>query len=412
MKTTNALFVLALSLSLLALPSPTQAQEPEFIVLEVTTTLDKGTVGLAHAGDGSGRLFVIVQSGLLEIWDGSQVLATPFLDISGITTSGGEQGLLGLAFHPDYGTNGFFYVYYSDLAGDSVVARYTVSGDPNIANSASAMRVLGFAQPAGNHNGGDLHFGPDGYLYISSGDGGAGACNSQDTSNLLGKILRIDVDGDDFPSTDSNYAIPADNPLVGVAGAAEEIWTLGVRNPWRFSFDRLNGDMFIGDVGEGTWEEFNRVPAGTAGVNLGWPWFEGPSIGTSCAEPSGGPFGSCDAGPFTCPITSLDHDGDGACSAIGGYRYRGAAYPGLEGLYFYTDWCGGIVKAAREQGPLWQSYDVSTQGFGVTSFGEDEDGELYFVNGPTLYQITGEGFGLFSDGFETGNTQEWTATAP
>ncbi|MCG8454703.1 MAG: PQQ-dependent sugar dehydrogenase, partial [Holophagales bacterium] len=284
----------------------------------------------------------------------------------------------------------------------------SVSGNPNVADSGSATTVLTFNQPAGNHNGGDLHFGPDGYLYIASGDGGFDWCNSQDDSTLLGKILRIDADGDDFPGDpDANYAIPAGNPLVGVPGAAEEIWIMGLRNPWRFSFDRANGEMFIGDVGEGAWEEFNRIPAGVGGMNMGWPWFEGEDLFSSCAAPSGGPFASCDDAPFTCPFTALGRTSDGACSAIGGYRYRGTEFPGLEGLYFYTDWCGGIVKAAREEGASWGVYDVSTQGFGVTGFGESEEGELFFVNSFDLFQIGGEGFGIFADGFESGNTSAW-----
>lgn len=401
-------------LLILALPCPpVQAQMPDFTVLEITDTLDKGTIGLANAGDGSGRLFVVVQTGEIQIWNGTQVLATPFLDIDALTNGGGEQGLLGLAFHPNYTSNGFFYVYYTDLAGDTVVARYSVSADPNVADGGSALRILGFNQTAGNHNGGDMHFGPDGYLYIASGDGGGNWCDSQDDGNLRGKMLRIDVDGDDFPGDpDANYAIPPDNPLVGVSGASEEIWAMGLRNPWRFSIDRANGDVLIGDVGEGAWEEFSRLPAGVGGLNLGWPWFEGEATFTNCAEPSGGPFAACDDAPFSCPFALLGRVADGACSAIGGYRYRGVDYPGLTGLYFYTDWCGGIVKAAREEGATWNSYDVSDQGFGVTGFGEDDNGEVYFVNGPTLYQITGEGFGLFTDGFESGDVSMWSSTTP
>ena len=394
---------------LLLASSATHAQTPDFTVIEVTNSLDESTIGLASAGDGSGRLFAVVQSGLIQIWNGTSVLAQPFLDVSSLTNDGGERGLLGLAFHPNYSVNGYFFVYYTDLSGDSVIARYTVSGDPNVADSGSALRILGFPQTAGNHNGGDIHFGPDGYLYIASGDGGGNWCDAQDDGNLLGKLLRIDVDNDDFPAdADANYAIPAGNPLVGVSGAREEIWTMGLRNPWRFSFDRLTGDVLIGDVGEGAWEEFDLLPAGVGGLNMGWPWFEGEDTFTSCAEPSGGPFTDCSDAPFSCPFTALSHSTDSACSAIGGYRYRGPEYPGLAGLYFYTDWCGGIVKAAREELSGWVSYDVSTQGFGVTGFGEDDNGELYFVNSGTLYQITGEGFGIFSDGFESGDVTAWS----
>lgn len=386
------------------------AQPPAVTTVLVTAGLDEATIGLTHAGDGSGRLFAVAQTGVIRIFDGTDVLPTPFLDIGDRILSGSERGLLGLAFHPDFATNGFFYVYYSETpSGDSVIARFSVSADPDVALPGSETTVLRFAQTAGNHNAGDLHFGPDGFLYIASGDGGGDWCDAQDGGNLLGAILRIDVDGDDFPmDADANYAIPADNPFVGVAGTADEIWALGLRNPWRFSFDRKNGDLFIGDVGEGAREEWNRLPAGIGGVNLGWPWFEGDAAFTTCAAPAGAPFASCSSAPFTCPILVLDQATSGACSAIGGYRYRGDGFPGLEGIYFYTDWCEGVLHAAVEEGSSWTTYDVATPGFGVTGFGEDETGELYFVNGPTLFQITGDGFTVFTDGFESGGITRWT----
>ena len=386
------------------------AQPPDVTAVVVTAAFDNATIGLAHAGDGSGRLFSIAKNGLVEIWDGDNVLAVPFLDISDRISTNGERGLLGLAFHPDYAMNGFFYVYYTDASGDSVVSRFSVSGHPDIALPGSETRVLGFDQPASNHNAGDLHFGPDGYLYVASGDGGGDRCTAQSGNNLLGKILRVDVDTDDFPmDASANYGIPPDNPFVGVAGTRDEIWIMGLRNPWRFSFDRLNGDLFIGDVGEGTWEEFDHLPAGVGGINLGWPWFEGESAFAACMDPAGGPFTNCDTPPFTCPILLIDHATDGGCSAIGGYRYRGSDFPGLQGVYFYTDWCEGEIHAAVEQGSSWISHDVSTQGFGVTSFGESETGELFFVNGSSLYQITGEGFTIFADGFESGDVTRWSA---
>ena len=408
-------FLVALPLvGLVAVFSPTQSAGQTYDVtpVVVTSSLDGSSIGLAHAGDGSGRIFVVAQNGLVQIWDGVEVLAQPFLDVSLLASDGGEQGLLGLAFHPEYSTNGFFFVNYTDNSGDTVVARYSVSANPNVADAGSALQILSFSQPAPNHNAGDMHFGDDGYLYISSGDGGGDWCNSQDDSNLLGKILRIDVDADDFPGDpDRNYAIPPDNPLVGVAGAAEEIWVMGLRNPWRFSFDRATGDLFIGDVGEGAWEEFSYLPVGSqAGSNLGWPWFEGVAAFSTCADPPGAPFTDCGDGPFTCPILDLHRD-DGACSGIGGYRYRGTQFPSLVGTYFFADWCQGRLHAGSEVDGTWTQYDLGfVGGFGPTGFGEDEDGELYYVNNFELLQITGTGPGLFGDGFESGDTSSWSVT--
>lgn len=398
----------------LSLPAASDGQAYDVTPVVVTNQLDGSSIGVTNAGDGSGRLFVVAQGGEIQIWDGAQVLAAPFLDISALASDGGEQGLLGLAFHPEYETNGFFFVNYTDNSGDTVVARYSVSGDPDIADSGSALQILTFTQPAPNHNAGDMHFGDDGYLYISSGDGGGDWCNSQDDSNLLGKILRIDIDGDDFPGdADRNYAIPPDNPLVGTPGAAAEIWIMGLRNPWRFSFDRANGDLFIGDVGEGTWEEFSYVPAGSqSGANMGWPWFEGVADFTTCTDPPGSPFADCDDGPFTCPILDLHRD-DGACSGIGGFRYRGSQFPSLVGTYFFADWCQGRLHAGLEDDGTWMQFDLGfVGGFGPTGFGEDEDGELYYVNNFELLQITGTGPAIFTDGFESGDTSSWSSTVP
>jgi glucose/arabinose dehydrogenase len=373
--------------------------QPAFLGTEDVAGGFTSPVSVTHAGDGSNRLFVTQQGGQIKIIEGGVHLPTPFLDVSAIITSGGEQGLLGLAFHPQYASNGHFYVNYTDLNGDTVVARYTVSaGDPNIANAASALTILTFDQPFGAHNGGDVHFGPlDGYLYISSGDGSGDPMASQDLDSLLGKILRIDVDGDDFPADPlKNYAIPADNPYVGIAGA-DEVWVSGLRNPWRFSHDRLNGDLFIGDVGEDTWEEFNRVAADSpGGENFGWPCFEGP-------DASGLP--GCDAnGPNELPIAALEHDQPGSnyCTAVGGYRYRGAEFPGLYGWYLFTDWCDGDFFAARPGVNGWIVYNMGELigGFAVTGMGEDEDGGLYAVAWTGVLKITGPGDVIFADNFD------------
>ncbi len=355
-------------------------------------------IGLTNAGDGSNRLFIIQQTGQIRIWDGNSVLGTPFLDIDPITNGGGEQGLLGLAFHPDYSNNGFFYINYTNLAGDTVVARYSVSADANVADPNSAMMVLGFNQTAGNHNGGDMHFGPDGFLYISSGDGGGDWFDAQDFDTLLGNLLRIDVDTDDFPAdSNANYGIPAGNPFVGVAGA-DEIWLTGLRNPWRFSFDRDNGDLFIGDVGEGAWEEVNYLPAGgIGGENFGWPCYEGPDVfQTQNCQPMSA---------YEFPIAQLPHDPfpNNNCSVIGGFRYRGDDYIGMQGWYFYSDWCTGILWAAEPttRGSGWNSFNVGTVfPFTTTGYGESEDGELYAVGGEQLFQITSTSTLIFNDGFE------------
>ncbi|GAB4198616.1 MAG: PQQ-dependent sugar dehydrogenase [Wenzhouxiangellaceae bacterium] len=375
------------------------AGQPEAIeVIAVGGNISQG-IDLTSANDGSNRLFVIQQTGEIRIWDGNQTLPTPFLDLDPLTNGGGEQGLLGLVFHPDYETNGFFYVNYTDLAGDTVVARYQVSANPNIADAASAQTVLTFNQTAGNHNGGDMHFGADGMLYISSGDGGLNPFDSQDNATLLGNLLRIDVNSDDFPGNpDRNYAIPADNPLVGVSGAAPEIWVSGLRNPWRFSFDRLNGDLFIGDVGEDQWEEINWLAAGgVGGENFGWPCFEGDEVaftGPQCQSP----------GAYVLPIIQLPHASPPAnnCSVIGGYRYRGAQFTGMQGWYFYSDWCTGVLWAARDDGGGWQSFEVgSVSPFTVTGYAEDENGELFAVGGEQIFQIVSTPELIFEDGFES-----------
>src|SRR6266542_1933964 len=261
-------------------------------------------VTVTNAGDGSGRLFIVQQTGQIRIFTNGTLLLAPFLDISDLVSCCGEQGLLGLAFHPDYATNGFFYVDYTDNAGNTVVARYSVSeNDPNVADPDSAQTVLTQVQPFSNHNGGQLAFGPDGSLYIAFGDGGSAGDPQENGQNLetwLGKILRVDINGDDFPGDpDRNYAVPPDNPFVGVPGL-DEIWAYGVRNPWRCTFDRVTGDFFIADVGQGNWEEIDFQPANsTGGENYGWDVLEG----MHCFEDI--PQGSCNQflnGGSTLPV--------------------------------------------------------------------------------------------------------------
>jgi hypothetical protein len=371
-------------LLLLIITNIINAQPAAVQINQVADGLSSG-VGLTNASDGSGRLFAIQQSGEIIIWDGSDFLATPFLDISTVVSTGGERGLLGIAFHPNYQTNGFFYLNYTDSLGDTVIARYSVSADdPNLADTGSALQILSFDQPSANHNGGDIHFASDGYLYIATGDGGANSSTAQDIDSLLGKILRVDVNNDDFPSDASkNYAIPASNPFVGAVPGADEVWLMGLRNPWRFSFDRLNDDIIIGDVGEGTWEEVNYLTAASGGENFGWPCYEGDDVFNSS--------GCGSIGNYVFPVHSLPHGAppNNNLSVIGGYRFRDAAYPRLNGWYFFTDWGTGILWAADpDSGATWSAFNVGEMGtFFITGFSEGENGELYVVSNWKILQI-------------------------
>ncbi len=329
---------------------------------------------VTHAGDGSGRLFVVEQTGRIWIVRDGERLSTPFLDLSASVTpiSGySEQGLLGLAFHPAYAENGRLFVSYTDRQGTSVVAEYAVAGNnPDVVNPASARELLRVAQPYPNHNGGMIAFGPDGYLYISLGDGGSAGDpqgNGQNPWTLLGSILRIDVDSDTRP-----YGIPADNPFALSGLGAPEIWAWGLRNVWRFSFDRATGDLYLADVGQNLWEEVNFQPAGSpGGQNYGWNRYEG-------AHPySGGPAPE----NMVLPVAEYAHS-EGGCSISGGYVYRGEAIPDLQGVYFYGDWCtGNIFALYRDAAGEWQSLRFTQlAGKLISSFGEDEAGELYVVD--------------------------------
>jgi glucose/arabinose dehydrogenase len=346
----------------------------------IATNLDQ-PVAITHAGDSSGRLFITLKGGQIVIYDGSDVVATPFLDISALVSNASEQGLLSVAFHPDYAANGFFFVDYTNTNGDTVIARYSVSADADRADPGSAQILLTIAQPFQNHNGGQLQFGPDGYLYIGMGDGGSGGDpqdNGQNLGTLLGKILRIDVDGG------TPYAVPADNPFIGNPTAQPEIWALGLRNPWRFSFDRITGDMFIADVGQSSWEEVDfQTAASPGGENYGWRRMEG----THCFNPAS----NCNDGTLTLPILEYSHSF--GCSITGGYRYRGARYPDLEGVYFYADYCSGRIWGAHEdQGGVWVTEELMATNLQITTFGEDEDGEVYLAHFASpdgaVYRIT------------------------
>lgn len=328
-------------------------------------------VAIAHAGDGSDRLFLVQQGGQVRILAGGSLLATPFIDIANRLLNAGEQGLLGLAFPPGYAQKGYFYLHYS-RAGDgaTVLSRFLVSADPNLALAASEEVLLLVPQPFANHNGGQLAFGPDGLLYLALGDGGSGGDpqgHGQNPASLLGKLLRLEVESGAIP-----YGIPADNPFAGSQTARPEIWALGLRNPWRFSFDRQSGDLFVADVGQSAWEEINHRSAGSAGgANFGWNILEGEA----CFSPAVG----CVPPPAAvAPVVVYDHSL--GCSVTGGHVYRGPQNPGLQGLYLYGDFCSGRIWGLRQQAGSWQNQLLADTDWLISSFGEDQAGRLYLAD--------------------------------
>ena len=331
-------------------------------------------VEITHAGDS--RLFVLEQTGRIKILNtNGTVNATPFLNISTIISSGGERGLLGLAFHPNYSTNGYFFVNYTNTAGNTVIARYSVSGNPDIASTTGTI-LMTITQPFSNHNGGCLKFGPDGYLYIAMGDGGSAGDPGNRAQNInenLGKMLRIDVNATIAPF----YVNPATNPYVGIAGN-DEIWAIGLRNPWKFSFDKSTGDLWIADVGQGVFEEVNKVAPTLANVNYGWRCFEANSVynnAGNCATITG----------TTAPLVAVNHD-TGACSITGGYVYRGTTYPNLVGKYLFSDYCLGKIGITTSTGA---TTFTNTFAGNFVCFGEDLAGELYIsdISSGTIYKI-------------------------
>ena len=336
---------------------------------EIVTGLSSPLYLTTPPGDAA-WLFIVEQTGAIRIIKDGVLLTDPFLDLSSRISTGGERGLLGLAFYPDYATSGRFIVHFTDLAGNTSVSRFQVSSNPDVADPVSERLILAAAQPFANHNGGQVAFGPDGFLYLGLGDGGGSGDpdnRGQDLSDLLGSILRIDV-----RSTEP-YTVPADNPFV--QSATPEVWSYGLRNPWRFSFDRSTGDLYVADVGEGLWEEINvstPVAGAGKGVNFGWNIMEG----THCFREA-----ACDQTGLTLPVFEYSHQE--GCSVTGGYVYRGSAIPALQGHYFYGDFCQGWVRSFRyEAGAVtdeteWPSL---TPGGSVLSFGEDAAGELYVLD--------------------------------
>ena len=405
---------------------PALAATPEDLALEFVIEFDD-VVAITHAGDGSNRLFLVEQAGRIQVLhpDGTSNL---FLDINARVSSGGERGLLGLAFHPDFASNQQFFVYYTestspppecplgaDCRWNSVIERYEVTGvDPDMADTNSDLRILTFNQDYSNHNGGAIHFGPDGYLYIGTGDGGSGGDpqdRSQSLDTLLGKMLRIDIDppiraperrGGASPCGAAvNYSIPVTNPLLGTVGACSEIWAYGLRNPWRWSFDRRTGDLWIGDVGQNAVEEIDFAPAtSTGGENYGW----------SCMEGNNTPnFNSCDGAPLTAPVWTYGHGAE--CSVTGGHRYRGSNIAGFDGTYVYGDYCSGrIWFLTSEDEVTWNNSEWMDTSFLIPTFGEGEDGELYLAeSGGEVYRFTSPST-VFVDGFESGDTTAWDQT--
>ena len=334
----------------------------------------------ATSPQGDDRLFVVEKGGYIRIVANDKLQPGTFLDIHTKVSGGGEQGLLSLAFSPDYATDGLFYVDYTDTAGDSQIVEYSVSSDPDIADAGSAHTILTVDQPFSNHNGGLIMFDPDGYLLVGLGDGGSGGDpfeTGQDNTDLLGSLLRIGVAGDDFPSDASrNYTIPPDNPYVGKSGA-DEVWAYGLRNPWRFSIDTETGLLYIGDVGQGAWEEVDVAPSSEGGRNYGWDNYEG----NHCFSDTSGPT-NCSSTGITFPVYEYSH-GEG-CSITGGYVYRGDEIPDLKGQYFFADYCMGelhsfhYVNGVRDSDHNWAA-DFGSLG-SVTSFGVDSSNRLYIMN--------------------------------
>ena len=355
-------------------PAPTPTNTPAPLNLAaLSLALEPFAAGFqqpvfaTHAGDGSGRIFVLEKVGRVVALAADGSSPQTFLDISQrVGSSSSEQGLLGLAFDPEFASNGRLFVYYTDRDGNTVIARFAANAERDAADPASEVVLLTAVQPAANHNGGILAFGPDGYLYAGLGDGGAANDrfgNGQNLGTILGTVIRIDVSGD-------GALAPADNPFVGQEGARPEIWAYGLRNPWRFSFDRQTGDLWIADVGQNQWEEVNVQPAGSAGgENYGWPIMEG----THCFQAD-----ACQQDGLVLPVAEYEHAL--GCSVTGGYVYRGAAQPALQGVYFYGDYCSGRIWGLAQVDGQWQNAELLSSGVQISSFGESEDGELLVVD--------------------------------
>ena len=336
-------------------------------------------VEVVNASDGSNRLFIVEKGGVVKIYNGTSLVSTPFLDISDSISTDGERGLLSMAFHPLYENNGYFFVYYTDNDDGSLrLVRFNVSGDPNIADEASGKILISIPHAsASNHNGGHLQFGTDGKLYFGTGDGGNTPQTAQDGTSLLGKMIRLDVDVVSSPY----YSIPSDNPFFGDDGIRDEIWAFGLRNPFRWSFDRLTGDMWLADVGQNAWEEINRLTlANSKGVNYGWNCFEGNHVFSGCTP----------SGTYAPPILEYPHDDlAGGLSVTGGYVYRGSSYPAINNHYIFADFVSGNVWLLPFGGSAPDTIKYLDLMPSISSFGEAENGELYAttLNPGVLYSV-------------------------
>lgn len=358
---------------------PTVVPEPVFpeIALEEFVTGLNMPVGIVSVPDDSGRLFIVEKNGTIAIVAGGEVVAGKLLDISDRVNAGApEQGLLGLALHPDFSTNGWLYVNYTDRNGDTVISRFQANEALDLADPASELIMIQIDQPAANHNGGNLEFGPDGYLYIGTGDGGGSGDTFEQAQNgqtMLGAMLRIDVDAGE------PYAIPADNPFIDDPDVLDEIWAIGLRNPWRYSFDSETGDLFIADVGQNRIEEINfQSASSTGGENYGWPMMEGRDCFSS---------DSCDPEGLVLPIFEYDHAL--GCSVTGGNVYRGEQFPELDGFYFLSDFCSGNIWALQPGAEGWQSALLLESGRNISAFGVDATGEILLADmyAGTLYRV-------------------------
>lgn len=353
--------------------SPDSPGDPTPLPADFSLTLQEVASGLnspvyVTSPPGDARLFIVEQPGRIRIVANGQLLTTPFLDIVSRVGSGGERGMLSVAFHPQYASNGFFYVYFTGTDGAIRVERFTVSANANQANAASAKVILAVPHPRGNHNGGLAMFGPDGMLYLGLGDGGGGGdpdLNGQNINSVLGKILRIDV------NSGEPYGIPSGNPFATRTDARREIWAYGLRNPWRFAFDQSTGGLYVADVGQNALEEINVVAAARPQVNYGWNITEG----SSCYNAS-----TCNKQGIELPMLEYGHTGN-QCSVTGGFVYRGSAMPELAGVYFYADYCAGWIKSFTFNGSASDQRDWNLGAIGnITSFGEDSSRELYITS--------------------------------
>ena len=361
-------------------PSYITLKEPQ-VNLDLFTKGFRSITNIVATGDkNDNRLFITEQSGFIQIVkENGQIESQSFLDISQKVLNNGEMGLLGLVFDPNYDQNGYFYINYINKNQETIIARYKVSSDSNIAESNSEKFIIRIQQPYPNHKGGDLKFGPDGYLYIALGDGGSAGDpdnNAQNKNTLLGKILRVDVNKGD------PYAIPPTNPFVNQADVRPEIWAYGLRNPWRISFDKSNNDLYIADVGQGNIEEVNLQKSNSnGGLNYGWRCYEGNRAYNA--------FGCLSLDNYEPPIFEYDHS-EKRCSITGGYVYRGSQYPALNGKYFYGDFCSGQLFYAESKNDTWQQVLALKTDYSFSTFGQDNDNELYVAdyNAGNIYKIT------------------------